>query len=58
MIDPHEIELAEAAKTFGFVNRFGRGVAMAQKELARNGSPALEYEVGDNHMLMLVRKHP
>ena len=48
--------LAEAAKTLGFVNRFGRGIAVAQRELERNGSPTLEYVVGDNHMLMTVRK--
>lgn len=50
--------LAEAAKTLGFVNRFGRGVAVAQRELLQNGSPPLEYVVGENHMLMTVRKRP
>ncbi len=50
--------LAEAAKTLGFVNRFGRGIAVAQQELIRNGSPLLEYEVGENHMLMILRKRP
>jgi ATP-dependent DNA helicase RecG len=50
--------LAEAAKTLGFVNRFGRGVAVAQRELTQNGSPPLEYLIGDNHMLMTVRKRP
>ncbi len=48
--------LAEAAKTLGFVNRFGRGIAVAQRELERNGSPALKYVIGDNHMLMTVSK--
>ena len=48
--------LAEAAKTLGFVNRFGRGIAVAQRELEQNGSPSLEYTVGDNHMLMTVRQ--
>lgn len=48
--------LAEAAKTLGFVNRFGRGVAVAQRELLQNGGPPLDYVVGDNHMLMTVRK--
>lgn len=48
--------LAEAAKTLGFVNRFGRGVAVAQSALLQNGSPPLEYVVGDNHMLMTVGK--
>jgi ATP-dependent DNA helicase RecG len=50
--------LAEAAKTLGFVNRFGRGVAVAQQELTQNGSPPLEYLIGENHMLMTVRKRP
>ena len=48
--------LAEGAKTLGFVNRFGRGIAVAQSELAKNGSPPLEYVVGENHMLMTLRK--
>lgn len=48
--------LAEAAKTLGFVNRFGRGVAVAERELGKNGSPPLEYVVGDNHMLVTVKR--
>ncbi len=48
--------LAEAAKTLGFANRFGRGVAMAESWLKRNGSPSLEYVIGDNHVLMIVRR--
>lgn len=50
--------LAEAAKVLGFANRFGRGIALAQDALAKNDSPALEYVVGENHMLMTVRKRP
>ncbi len=50
--------LAEAAKTLGFANRFGRGIALAKKRLADNGSPALEYVVGENHLAMIVRKRP
>jgi len=48
--------LAEAAKVLGFANRFGRGIALAKSLLERNGSPALEYEVGENHLLMVVKK--
>lgn len=48
--------LAEAAKVLGFANRFGRGVALAQDALDKNESPPLEYVVGENHMLMTVRK--
>lgn len=49
--------LAEAAKTSGFANRFGRGIALAKKLLEKNGSPSLEYIVGENHLVMIVRKH-
>lgn len=48
--------LAEAAKTLGFANRFGRGVMLAAKLLEKNGSPPLEYIVGANHLAMIVRK--
>ena len=50
--------LAEAAKTLGFANRFGRGIALAESLLQKNGSPKLEYVVGENHLAMIVRKHP
>ena len=47
--------LAEAAKTLGFANRFGRGIALAESLLEKNGSPKLEYVVGENHLAMIVR---
>jgi len=50
--------LAEAAKTLGFANRFGRGIALAQDLLKKNGSPPLEYVVGENHLVMIVRRRP
>ncbi len=50
--------LAEAAKTLGFVNRFGRGVALAQAQMARNGSPPIEFDIGENHMAAIVRVRP
>ncbi|MFZ1932116.1 MAG: RNA-binding domain-containing protein [Thermoguttaceae bacterium] len=46
--------LAEAAKTLGFANRFGRGIALAESMLRKNGSPDLKYVVGDNHLAMIV----
>lgn len=49
--------LSEAARTLGFANRFGRGIAIANSLLQKNGSPILEYVVGENHLLMIVRKH-
>lgn len=50
--------LAEAAKTLGFANRFGRGIALAKSLLHKNGSPPLEYVVGENHLAMIVKKRP
>lgn len=49
--------LAEAAKLLGFANRFGRGIIVAQKQLEKNGSPPLEFFVGENHVVMIVRKY-
>ena len=48
--------LAEAAKILGFANRFGRGIVLAQGLLNANGSPKLEYVVGQNHLAMIVRR--
>jgi ATP-dependent DNA helicase RecG len=50
--------LAEAAKTLGFANRFGRGIALARSVLRKNGSPDLAYQVGANHLVMIVGKRP
>ncbi len=43
--------LAEAAKVLGFVNRFGRGIPIVQRELERNGSPPAAFDLQPNHFL-------
>lgn len=50
--------LAEAAKILGFANRFGRGIALAERALADNGSPPLQLTPGTNHFLAVVRARP
>lgn len=50
--------LAEAARVLGFVNRYGRGIALAQAELARNGSPQAQFHLHPNHLLVIVRSRP
>jgi ATP-dependent DNA helicase RecG len=50
--------LAEAAKTLGFVNRFGRGIDLAQSYLRRNGSPEAGFSIGQNHFLATVWRRP
>ncbi len=53
--NPH---LAEAMKVLGFVQRFGVGIAIARKELARNGNPPLEFEIEQGHVLARLRRRP
>ncbi len=50
--------LAEAAKTLGFVNRYGRGIAIAQSELAKNDSPEAQFAHATNHFLVTVGVRP
>jgi len=50
--------LAEAAKVLGFVNRFGRGISIVQRELQTNGSPLAEFDLQPNHFLAIVRRRP
>ena len=47
--------LAEAMKTLGAVNRFGRGVERAQTALKQNGSPPAEFIFGDMHFGVTLR---
>lgn len=48
--------IAEAMKTLGYVNKFGRGIARAQKALAENGSYEAEFDCKSNHVYVLIRK--
>jgi len=50
--------LAEAAKNFGFVNRFGRGVPRTQQAMKDNGSPPPEFVPTERHFLVILRKRP
>ncbi len=53
--NPH---LAEAMRNLGYVQRFGVGIAVARKELEKNGNPPLEYATEDTHVLAIVRRRP
>lgn len=50
--NPH---VAEAMRNLGYVQRFGVGIQLARKELARNGNPELEFTVEANYVLAVVR---
>ena len=51
--NPH---VAEALKVLGFVERFGVGLAIANKRLMLNGNPLLEYEVQSSYVLVRLRR--
>lgn len=50
--------LAEAARTLGFVNRYGRGIAIAEAELQRNESTPLRFDLGANYFLVTLSRRP
>jgi len=50
--NPH---VAEAMRNLGYVQRFGVGIPLARKELAKNGNPEPEFTVEANYVLAVVR---
>ncbi len=50
--------IAEVMHTLGYVNRFGRGIARAQKLLEENGSPKPDFTFQSNYFLATIHKHP
>jgi ATP-dependent DNA helicase RecG len=50
--------LAEAMKTLGYVQRFGMGFPLAQKELASNGNPPLTVQSQPSAVLVTLRRQP
>lgn len=51
--NPH---LAAAVKTLGYVNRFGRGIALVRRDLERNDNPPAEFKVEPDYWSVVVRK--
>jgi ATP-dependent DNA helicase RecG len=50
--------IAEAMKSFGFVNRFGYGVQRAQALLEQNGNPPAQFEFDEHTVLVRVYRRP
>jgi ATP-dependent DNA helicase RecG len=51
--NPH---LAEVMKNLGYVQRFGIGIALARKELEKNGNPPPEFKIEDTNVLVTLRR--
>ncbi len=48
--------IAEAMKVMGFVQRFGVGIQMADKEMAKNGNPPMEFQFEPTCINITLRK--
>ena len=46
--------LAEAAKVLGFVNRFGRGIALVREHMKKNGSSQPDFKPTSQHFLVIL----
>ncbi len=53
--NPH---LAEAMKNLGYVQRFGVGIALARRELEKNGNPPPKFTIAGDHVLATIRRFP
>ncbi|MGL6225687.1 MAG: ATP-binding protein [Thermoguttaceae bacterium] len=47
--------IADALKTYGFIQAFGRGIATARRELERNGNPPLSFDVSSSAVVAIMR---
>lgn len=50
--------IGDVLKTFGFIQAFGRGIAIAKKELRKNGNPELEFKVNQSIVLCIIWRKP
>lgn len=48
--------IGDVLKTFGYIQAFGRGIAIAERELEKNGNPELKFEVNQSAVLCVLRK--
>jgi ATP-dependent DNA helicase RecG len=43
-------------KNLGYVQKFGMGIQLARKALAKNGNPLPEFKLEDTAVLVIVRR--
>ena len=55
LVEYRNPNLLVTMRTFGFVQAFGRGIAIAREEMRRNGNPAPEFTVDRNMVLCTLR---
>jgi ATP-dependent DNA helicase RecG len=57
MTDYRNPHLAEVMKNLNYIQRFGFGIAIARKELAKNGNPPPEFRVSSHTILVKIRRN-
>lgn len=58
MNDYRNPNLAAVMKELGYVQRFGFGIALARKEMEKNGNPPPDFQVVDSHVAVILRRVP
>lgn len=48
--------LSAAMKSLGYVQRFGIGIELSRKELAKNSNPPPEFQVEETNICAIVRR--
>jgi ATP-dependent DNA helicase RecG len=56
IMDYRNPNLGAIMKTLGFVQSFGRGIAIARAALEKNGNPPIEFTVDPDAVLCVIRK--
>lgn len=47
--------IGDVLKTFGFIQAFGRGIAIARREMGKNGNPEPEFETNQSAVVCILR---
>ncbi|MCL2744711.1 MAG: putative DNA binding domain-containing protein [Planctomycetaceae bacterium] len=55
-VDYRNPNIAAVMKTYGFIQRFGRGIYVAENEMRRNGNPPPEFRVDSSRVVVVLRK--
>ena len=58
VVDYRNPNLAATMKTFGLVQTFGRGIAIARDEMRRNGNPEPEFTANQSIVSCVMRARP
>ncbi|MBU0481858.1 MAG: putative DNA binding domain-containing protein [Proteobacteria bacterium] len=47
--------IGDVLKTFGYIQAFGRGIAIARREMEKNGNPGIDFETNQNAVVCTLR---